>query len=304
MSRHAYIEDADSDPEEIDISVNPDALDLDLSSNTYSTAPRFDRPQFTSRSAHPTGSTPAAPQNQGNPFLDPNLLASLTGGRGLEGLAGFGGPGAPAGPGAPQFLSEKQAQEFKHYQCLYPVYFDAQRSRQEGRKVAKGLAVKNPIAREIADACASLGLKAVYEMAKSHPKDWANPGRVKVLLKEDGEPLVKGIPNKFVLYQKVAQYLIAHPTQPETPLKVPVPGMPFDGKVPKPPVVPRGWKMGEILPLHSPALSGPGVTEDVFSQMMEGMGMGGLTGGPSAAPTGAPQIAEKKEKKDKKGKKK
>jgi hypothetical protein len=109
---------------------------------------------------------------------------------------------------------------------------------------------------------------------------------------------------EFVLYQKVALYLIAHPTQPETPLKVPVPGMPFDGKVPKPPVVPRGWKMGEILPLHSPALSGPGVTEDVFSQMMEGMGMGGLTGGPSGAPTGAPQIAEKKEKKEKKGKKK
>jgi signal recognition particle subunit SRP19 len=68
------------------------------------------------------------------------------------------------------------------------VYFDITRSRALGRKVSKELAVENPLAREIADACGSLGLKAVFEPGKTHPKDWSNPGRVRVLLKEDGEP--------------------------------------------------------------------------------------------------------------------
>jgi len=68
------------------------------------------------------------------------------------------------------------------------VYFDITRSRALGRKVSKSLAVENPLAREIADACGSLGLKAVFEPGKTHPKDWSNPGRVRVLLKQDGKP--------------------------------------------------------------------------------------------------------------------
>lgn len=72
--------------------------------------------------------------------------------------------------------------------------------------------------------------------------------------------------------------------------------MPFDGKAPKPPVVPRGWQLGSILPLHSPALSGPGVTDDIFKEMMGGMGMGGA---PSPSPHAGPAIEAKKEKKKK-----
>lgn len=49
-------------------------------------------------------------------------------------------------------------------------------------------AVPNPLAREIVDAVQSLGLKTVFEPAKMHPKDWSNPGRVKVGLKEQGSP--------------------------------------------------------------------------------------------------------------------
>lgn len=47
-------------------------------------------------------------------------------------------------------------------------------------------AVKNPLAREIVDAVQLLGLKTVFEPGKTHPKDWANPGRVRVLVKEGG----------------------------------------------------------------------------------------------------------------------
>lgn len=73
----------------------------------------------------------------------------------------------------------------KHYQCLYPVYFDKTRSRAEGRKVGSALAVENPLARDIVDAVQLLGLRVGLEPDKLHPKDWANPGRVRVLLKDE-----------------------------------------------------------------------------------------------------------------------
>ena len=77
--------------------------------------------------------------------------------------------------------------EYKHYQCIYPLYFDANRTRAQGRRVGAELAVQNPLAREIVDAVQLLGLKTVFEPGKVHPKDWANPGRVRVLVKEDGK---------------------------------------------------------------------------------------------------------------------
>lgn len=50
--------------------------------------------------------------------------------------------------------------------------------------MGKELAVNNPLASEIATAVASLGIQAMLDAWKRHPKDWANPGRVKVCLKE------------------------------------------------------------------------------------------------------------------------
>lgn len=86
----------------------------------------------------------------------------------------------------------------KHYQCLYPVYFDKTRSRAEGRKVGSALAVENPLARDIVDAVQMLGLKVGLEPEKLHPKDWANPGRVRVLLKdEDGNLMNSQIKNSM-----------------------------------------------------------------------------------------------------------
>ena len=91
----------------------------------------------------------------------------------------------------PQFqapsTSTADAVKYKRWQCLYPLYFDASRTRAEGRRVAKGLAVENPLAREIVDAVQLLGLNVVFEPSKMHPKDWANPGRVRILVKEDGK---------------------------------------------------------------------------------------------------------------------
>lgn len=59
--------------------------------------------------------------------------------------------------------------------------------------------------------------------------------------------------------------------------------MPAPKGAPPPPEIPKGWKVGTVLPLHSPAVTGGGVSENFFKDMMaemqgqqvEGSGGGG-----------------------------
>ena len=60
-------------------------------------------------------------------------------------------------------------------------------------------AIKNPLAREIVDAVQLLGLKTVFEPGKTHPRDWANPGRVRVLVKEGGRARSARVKNSMLL---------------------------------------------------------------------------------------------------------
>ncbi|PYI32573.1 hypothetical protein BP00DRAFT_368664 [Aspergillus indologenus CBS 114.80] len=169
----------------------------------------------------------------------------------------------------------------KHYQCLYPIYFDKSRSRAEGRKVGAELAVENPLARDIVDAVQMMGLTVGFEPEKLHPKDWANPGRVRVMLKDESGQLVNPkIKNKHHLYILVAQYLKAHPTTEESPYRLRIRGLPVPEKLPGAPPAPRGWKIGKILPIHSPAYSGGGVSDnplkDAMAEMQNMQGMPGM----------------------------
>ncbi|MCJ1263788.1 signal recognition particle subunit [Lobaria immixta] len=176
----------------------------------------------------------------------------------------------------------------KRYQCLYPLYFDANRSRSQGRRVGQELAVQNPLAREIVDAVQLLGLDTVFEPGKLHPKDWSNPGRVRVLVKEGGRVRNRGVKNKHHLYTLVSKHLLAHPTTPSSPLRMRIHGMPTPDQPIPPPAVPRGWKMNTILPLHSPALSGGGVSENILKDMMQEMQAGQVAQG--GASSGGGQI--------------
>jgi len=67
--------------------------------------------------------------------------------------------------------------------------------------------------------------------------------------------------------------------------------MPPIAKPPPPPAVPKGWKMNTILPLHSAALTGGGVSDNFFKDMMAEM-QGQTPGGEAPEPA--------KQKKDKK----
>lgn len=104
-------------------------------------------------------------------------------------------PASSAAASQERFQTTRDSSTYKHYQCLYPLYFDAGRSRAEGRRVGKELAIPNPLAREIVDAVQNLGLSCVFEPGKCHPKDWANPGRIKVLIKKDGKPVNPRVKN-------------------------------------------------------------------------------------------------------------
>ncbi|KPM34627.1 hypothetical protein AK830_g11946 [Neonectria ditissima] len=193
---------------------------------------------------------------------------------------------------------------YADFQCLYPVYFDASRSRAEGRRVPVSLAVRDPLAREIANACSRLRLPTLFEPEKVHPKDWANPGRVKVGLKK----APGAAKNKHHLYRLVAEHLAANPTTADSPgLRVRIGGQlqPDPAKPYPKPAVPRGWKMGELVPYLSAAMTGGGVSENLFKDMMKEMQGGGdpmaalmaAQGGAGAEESGSGAGKKKKDKK-------
>lgn len=186
MAQHARIEElsdtsTDSDPPEDDLSdytpstiPPPAGVDPSQFAERYIQPPLSSRTSKTQRGALP----PSSPS--------PSSLQSQT-------------PPQPR-PSQPPFQPTPPP-EFKAYQTIYPLYFDASRTRSEGRRVASSEAVTNPLAREIVDAVQYLGLKTVFEPAKTHPRDWSNPGRVRVLVKEGGRAVVGGVKNSmFFVY--------------------------------------------------------------------------------------------------------
>ncbi|KAK4670808.1 signal recognition particle subunit [Podospora pseudoanserina] len=183
-------------------------------------------------------------------------------------------------PAYPQMQTTTDATPYASYLCLYPIYFSSLHTRAQGRRVSAAVAVPNPLATEILAACANLNIPTVFEAGKLHPKDWANPGRVKVSLANQTR-----VKNKHHLFLLVAQHLTSHPITDASPaLRVHVRGAPPPPEL-KPgeqwprPAVPRGWKMSELLPHYSPAMTGGGVSENFLKDMMSQMGGAGGAGG-------------------------
>src|SRR5271170_2932787 len=58
----------------------------------------------------------------------------------------------------PPMISKQDMEQFKRRSCIYPVYFDFSRTLQEGRRVPLHVAVRNPLAKDLAEAAASLGI--------------------------------------------------------------------------------------------------------------------------------------------------
>lgn len=308
------VEDSDvdmSDPSEGDID---DFVESDILRARNAPPDAYATKSFPIRRPPATGPRPAAgatPHSQH--ILHPSQIPTVS-----NGPPTAGGGHAPA-----PIPTTADRKAYASFQCLYPVYFDASRTRAEGRRVPRSLAVASPLAREIVNACRDLRLQTVFEPDKMHPKDWANPGRVKIQLKGGGRAGGAaagggGVKNKHQLYVLIAQHLRNHPASDRSQaLWERLPGVPApDGNKPYPrPAVPRGWKVGEFVPYYSPAMTGGGVSENLFKDMMKEMQGGGggvgdmasLLGGGGGAGGGASGNASedgggKKGKKDKKGK--
>jgi signal recognition particle subunit SRP19 len=84
---------------------------------------------------------------------------------------------------------------------IWPAYLDADRSRQQGRRVARELAVSEPTVDEIAQSVQQVGYDAVIERSKTYPREYEARGRVLVKGAEDA--------SKSDLLQATAAYLDA-----------------------------------------------------------------------------------------------
>jgi signal recognition particle subunit SRP19 len=83
---------------------------------------------------------------------------------------------------------------------IWPAYLDAERSRREGRRVPKNLAVTEPDVEEIAEAVGQVGYDAVIERDVAYPREpWREAGRVTVKGADDDA--------KNDLVQAVAAYV-------------------------------------------------------------------------------------------------
>ncbi|OBA19744.1 SRP19-domain-containing protein [Metschnikowia bicuspidata var. bicuspidata NRRL YB-4993] len=154
----------------------------------------------------------------------------------------------------PSKFSDEEKGEFRQLQVIYPCYFDVNRSHGEGRRVSVELAVSNPLAKTISDACRLLGVPVLLELDKSHPQDFGNPGRVKVQLKKEGKAINSMYPTKRSLMLAISKFLQAHPTTIASISKES--GIPYPKEYEMdftPEELPRvkGFKMNTIVPVHS-----------------------------------------------------
>jgi len=118
----------------------------------------------------------------------------------------------PASPPNAQFRPVKPPSNtvtditpYKKWTCIYPIYIDAKRPYGRGeRRIARDKSVWWPLSKDIAEATNRLGLGTLHEVNKSHPRDWDNPGRVRVQWKKDGWLVNSAIKTKRQLLELIS----------------------------------------------------------------------------------------------------
>jgi signal recognition particle subunit SRP19 len=77
---------------------------------------------------------------------------------------------------------------------IWPAYFDAGKTRKEGRRVAEALAVSSPKILELQEAATKLGLDPELVPEKGYPKTpWAKPGMLLVEKQGSKEQVINNL---------------------------------------------------------------------------------------------------------------
>ncbi|KAJ3762329.1 signal recognition particle, SRP19 subunit [Lentinula raphanica] len=94
---------------------------------------------------------------------------------------------------------------YKSWTCIYPIYIDAKRPYGTGqRRVERAKSIWWPLSKDIAEATNRLGLGTLHEVNKAHPRDWENPGRVRVQWKKEGRLMNPAIKTKKQLLEMIS----------------------------------------------------------------------------------------------------
>ena len=82
---------------------------------------------------------------------------------------------------------------------IWPAYFDQTKTRKNGRRVTRNLAVPNPKIEELQEAARKLGLKHEIAADSGYPKaPWQKSGMLMVEKKVPKEQIIKNIGKQLV----------------------------------------------------------------------------------------------------------
>jgi signal recognition particle subunit SRP19 len=82
---------------------------------------------------------------------------------------------------------------------IWPAYFDSAKTRKEGRRVPKSLAVLSPKIAEIKIAAEKLGFKHEFAPEAGYPKTpWVKTGMIMVEKKGSKEQVIRKIAKQLV----------------------------------------------------------------------------------------------------------
>lgn len=82
---------------------------------------------------------------------------------------------------------------------IWPAYFDAGKTRKEGRRVNKNLSIPSPKIAEIQEAAIKLNLENELVPEKGYPKNpWSKPGMLLVEKKEPKEQIINKLAKQLV----------------------------------------------------------------------------------------------------------
>jgi signal recognition particle subunit SRP19 len=88
---------------------------------------------------------------------------------------------------------------------IWPAYFDSAKTRGDGRRVSKSLAVPSPKVLEIKEAVEKLGLSYELVLEAGYPKTpWLKTGMLLVTKKESKEEVIRKIGKRLLKIRSAA----------------------------------------------------------------------------------------------------